>query len=172
MSVSKEKINSGITTILVLSAIMIGGLSIHKEFFSKENIYSGLRYVNDWENISIDTHKEGSEKASIKIFKFYDYQCPFCKDLDFVLKRLRREYTDEINIQYIHYPLSIHQYAYKAAITAECSRRFNHFMQIHNFLFEHQAEIGSISKEDIADIVGLSQKENFFPVSKMNLLQV
>ena len=161
MATTKEIINSVITIILVVCAIIIGGLSIHQEFFSKENIFSGLRYVNDWENISIDTHQEGTENATVKIFKFYDYQCPFCKDLDYVLKQLSKKYSDDIKIQYIHYPLSIHQYAYKAAIVAECSRSENQFMQIHDFLFEYQAEISLISMEDIADDFELSQKEKF-----------
>ena len=78
----KDKIYTIATALLVGSAIVIAGLAIHQEFFEKPDMTAGLQFVDGWEYITTGSFTEGNEEAPITILKFYDYQCPFCKQIN------------------------------------------------------------------------------------------
>lgn len=62
----------------------------------------------------------GPVKAKVVIFKFSDFECPFCSRAGATLLKLKQKYQDSIRIVYKHYPLPSHTNAKAAALTAIC----------------------------------------------------
>lgn len=151
----KDKIYTIVTTLLVGTAIVIAGFAIHQKFFEEPDMTAGLQYVDGWENITIGSFTEGNEEAQITILKFYDYQCPFCKQINSELEHLFEKYPGMINIQYVHNPLPNHAYAYPAAKGSVCAREQQMFKQFHNTLFNYQSELDTLSLIYAAEKAGI-----------------
>lgn len=62
----------------------------------------------------------GPVKAKVVIFKFSDFECPFCSRAGKTLMKLKQKYQDKIRIVYKHYPLPSHPHAKEAAFTSVC----------------------------------------------------
>jgi protein-disulfide isomerase len=78
-------------------------------------------------------------KGSVLINEFGDYQCPPCGALHPVLKTLKSEYGDRIQIAFHHYPLTqIHSHALEAAYAASAAGLQGKFWQMHDLLYENQ----------------------------------
>jgi protein-disulfide isomerase len=58
----------------------------------------------------------GSAASPVKIEVFSDLQCPSCRELFLkTLKQVMKEYENRVSITYYEFPLSMHQYARRAA---------------------------------------------------------
>lgn len=101
------------------------------------------------------------ENAIIEIIKFYDYQCPYCKQVQSSLEAVKNSYSDEITIKYAHFPLEIHPHAKASAIAAECARIQNSFQEFNKILFDNQENIDSISFLQVAEESGVKNLTNF-----------
>ncbi|PIN88973.1 hypothetical protein COU60_04830 [Candidatus Pacearchaeota archaeon CG10_big_fil_rev_8_21_14_0_10_34_76] len=92
----------------------------------------------------------GSLNAPVIMFWYFDYQCPFCRTFwKDVLPKIKTEYIETGKVRLVHkdFPLdSIHPSAEEAAEVARCIlRNINneHYLQIHNKIFENQESINS-----------------------------
>ena len=63
----------------------------------------------------------GNESARITITEFSDLQCPACKAAHPTVNRIMEEFKNDVKLEYEHFPLPMHQYAFKAAEAAECA---------------------------------------------------
>lgn len=81
-------------------------------------------------------HLLGSADAPVRIVEFGDYQCPFCRQEEKVLKALRAAYPDDVALLFRQYPLSYHAHAYFAARLAECAAAQGRFTRAHDLLFD------------------------------------
>ena len=64
----------------------------------------------------------GNKNAKISIVEFSDLECPFCKSFHPTLEQLLKEYPNDVQWAYRHFPLtSIHSKAPKEAEAAECA---------------------------------------------------
>lgn len=81
-----------------------------------------------------------SEPQTVHILKYSDYQCPACKAYIPVQEQLKAEYGDLVQIEYRHFPLSGHQFAELAARAAEAARNQGKYEEMHDLIFENQAE--------------------------------
>lgn len=73
--------------------------------------------------------------------EFGDYQCPPCGRLYPELKNVEHEYGDRIKFVFRNLPLTkIHKNALIAAQAAEAARLQNRWVQMHDRLYERQAE--------------------------------
>ncbi len=81
------------------------------------------RYLADWQYlIAQRTPTLGNADAKIKIIKFSDYQCPYCRQIEPVLKTLYKKHSGDIAIFHYDFPLTrIHPRAHIAAIAAKCA---------------------------------------------------
>lgn len=165
----KDKVYTIATALLVGSAIVIAGMAIHQEFFEKPDMTAGLQFVDGWENITTGSFTEGNEEAPITILKFYDYQCPFCKQINTELEHLIEEYPELIKIQYVHNPLANHEYAYSAAKASECAREQQMFKPFHNALFNYQSELGTLSLIHAAEKAGVNDLEKLSSCIENNM---
>jgi len=81
--------------------------------------------------VSTDDHIYGSPTAPISIIEFSDFECPYCRKIHPVLKRLVNESKDQVNWVFRHYPLSFHKP--NAQLEAEASECIAHLAQNEGF---------------------------------------
>jgi predicted DsbA family dithiol-disulfide isomerase len=81
----------------------------------------------------------GPENARITIIEFSDFECPFCKRADAVVKQVLAKYPEDVRVVYRHLPLvSIHPRARPAAEASACAGDQGMFWEFHDKLFENQ----------------------------------
>ena len=82
----------------------------------------------------------GPEDAKITLFEFADFECPSCRQLDLVLRKLLPRHP-EVRLVFKHYPLTdIHPWAMTAAIASQCAYQQSPaaFWKIHDAIFDAQ----------------------------------
>jgi protein-disulfide isomerase len=103
----------------------------------------------------------GSRVAKVIVLEFSDFQCPFCGIYAReTFPKIKKEFIDTGKIQYVfrNFPLErIHPSAFKAAEEANCARQQGRFLELHDYLFSHQAALASIHVD--ADAKGLGLQE-------------
>ncbi len=78
----------------------------------------------------------GPQNAPVKLVEFADYQCPYCRQLEPTLERLRTEFGDKVAFVYKDYPIPGHTLAPKAAEAADCAAVQGKFWEFHDYLFK------------------------------------
>lgn len=85
-------------------------------------------------------HAKGSEEAVNTLVEYSDFQCPACRNYYPLVNRLASE-NRGLRVVYRHFPLtSIHPNAYPASLAAEAAGLQGKFWEMHDTLFERQAE--------------------------------
>src|SRR6266404_1268258 len=79
--------------------------------------------------------------SPVVLEEYGDYQCPPCGQLYPDLKQIEKEYGDQVQIVFHHFPLmKIHKNALLAAHAAEAARNQNRFWEMHDLLYRNQKE--------------------------------
>lgn len=79
--------------------------------------------------------RRGSEAAPVTIVEFSDFQCPYCKRVQPVLRELLAKYGDQVSLVFKDLPLAMHPEAEKAAQAARCASDQGKFWEYHDALF-------------------------------------
>lgn len=86
-------------------------------------------------------HIKGNPNSSVIIMEYSDFQCPACAGYYPVIKQFMEQYGDNVTFMYRHFPLrQIHPHAQMAAQAAEAASKQGKFYEMHDMLFENQAE--------------------------------
>ncbi|MBI2442359.1 MAG: DsbA family protein [Candidatus Levybacteria bacterium] len=93
-----------------------------------------------------DSYSIGTPSAKVTVVEFGDYQCPACGSAHPIIKQITEDYKDKIYFQFRHFPLPQHRNAKLAALVAEAAGLQGKFWEMHNFLYENQAEWAESSK--------------------------
>jgi protein-disulfide isomerase len=121
---------------LILGLIGFGGYKAWKWINTPTEEVTPLQLSiseNDW--------VKGNRNASVVIYEFSDFQCPACATYYPVIKQVVDEFGDKVAFVYKQFPLeSIHNNARPAAIAAEAAGVQGKFWEMHDKLFESQAE--------------------------------
>ncbi len=81
----------------------------------------------------------GAQDPKVTIVEFGDFQCPFCKKSFPILKAVLAKYSDDVQLQYRHFPVpQLHSEAPMAAVASECARDQDRFWEYHDALFQNQ----------------------------------
>lgn len=84
-------------------------------------------------------YKQGS--GTVTLVEFSDFQCPACQAVNLPLKQVLSKYEGKVQLVYRHFPLnSIHKNAQLAAQASEAAHQQGKFWELHDLLFEKQAE--------------------------------
>ena len=78
----------------------------------------------------------GNPKAPVMIVEFSDYQCPYCRQVEPVVKSLLAKYGEKVSLAYRDLPLrQIHPQAQIAAEASRCAEEQGKFWEYHDQLF-------------------------------------
>jgi protein-disulfide isomerase len=77
----------------------------------------------------------GDSEAPITIVEFSDFECPYCRSAQAVLKRVMERWPGKVRLVFKHFPLEQHAYALQAARAAVCAERQGRFWPVHDLLF-------------------------------------
>ena len=92
-------------------------------------------------NDSTPVKSNGKANSPVVLDEYGDYQCPPCGQLYPELKQLEKEYGNQLQIVFHHYPLTkIHKNALLAVHAAEAARNQNKFWEMHDRLYRNQKE--------------------------------
>jgi len=95
-------------------------------------------------------HATGSAQARLTIVEFSDLQCPACRLVQPTLAQLKARYPNDIRLVYRHFPLtSIHANAPAAAQLTEGAGSKGKFWEMHDLLFEKQAEWSGLAQSEV-----------------------
>jgi predicted DsbA family dithiol-disulfide isomerase len=101
----------------------------------------------------------GGKDAPVTIVEFSDFQCPYCRSAEPVLKQVRAKYGDKVKFVYMDFPLGMHQHAMDAAVAGRCAADQNKFWQLHDAMFSDQTKLDAAGLKASAAKVGLDTKK-------------
>ncbi len=91
-------------------------------------------------NITADDHVTGNAAAAATLLEYGDYQCPSCATFHAGFKNSFNTLSDTMRLVFRHYPLPQHDKAVITAHAAEAAAIQGKFWEMHNLLFDKQAE--------------------------------
>lgn len=101
----------------------------------------------------------GDKKAVVSLVEFGDYESEACAKANEVVKKLLAEFDGKLKFNFRHFPLTkIHQRSMKAAEASVAAGQEGKFWEMHNVLFAHRRQLGTISLKVYAKEVGVENK--------------
>lgn len=101
----------------------------------------------------------GSNDAAVTIVEFGDFECPFCRNAEPTLEKLREHYGDKLRMVWKNHPLPFHTHANASALFAIEARKEKGdkiFWATHGRLM-HSATLFDSDIETIATDLGISK---------------
>jgi protein-disulfide isomerase len=99
---------------------------------------------------------KGAENAAVKIVKFEDFDCPFCKTVQPTLAELLKKYDGKVRLVHKDLPLvAIHPQAPLAAEAARCAGDQGKFWHYHDILYSKAPKLAPADLKAYAKEVGL-----------------
>ena len=83
-----------------------------------------------------DTPLRGNPDAPVLVVEYADFECPYCQQMEPVLKRLSSEYKEKVTLAFKDAPLPMHSHAQKAAEAAHCAGAQGRYWEYHDLLFQ------------------------------------
>ncbi len=119
-----------------------------------------LPYVDDPGRDIGDSPVRGAENATLVLYEFSDFQCPFCARSKAVVNEFMAAYGDQVQLVFKHYPLDqIHPEATPAARAAWAAQQQNQFWEYHDALFENTDRLGEALFIEIATALELDLEQ-------------
>jgi len=104
-----------------------------REFYDK-------KYTNKPEKpLTFDVAKaphHGNEDAAVKMYEFFDYECPHCAAFKPMLDLVVKGYEGKVVLYYMMFPLDKHTDSKSAAQAALAANQLGKFQEMHDMLFE------------------------------------
>jgi len=100
---------------------------------------------------------EGPADAAITLVEFSDYECPFCKSAESIVKQVQERYPTQLRFVAKNFPLDAHPKAKPAAEAAMCAAAQGKFWEYHALLFEKAPQIDVAQLAPFAEQVGLDK---------------
>ncbi len=149
MGEAKGLIITGLVTLLILG----GGIFLLSK--NSNNPSATPAPANPALLVHTDSHQTATASAEVKslpagrqvtIVEFGDYQCPACGQAYPITKQVLKDYGDKINFVFRNFPLPQHKNAQISAEAAEAANAQGKFWQMHDKLYETQADWGESDK--------------------------
>ena len=106
--------------------------------------------VKDW--------VKGPAEAPVTLLEYGDFECPFCGQAFWELKRLEQVVRGQVRFVFRHFPLAqAHPHAKLAAEAAEAAGAQGKFWQMHDTLFANQHALERSDLLAYADGIGLDR---------------
>jgi len=98
----------------------------------------------------------GNPNASIIIDEFSDFECPACATVSPELEKVVLRNKDIAQLNYYHFPLSYHKFAFQAGEASECANDQDKFWEYAQVLFKNQKNLTEDSLKSYASNLGLN----------------
>jgi protein-disulfide isomerase len=106
--------------------------------------------------VSERDHSQGPADAPVTLVEFGDYQCPYCGAAYPFVKRVQRALGVKLRFIFRNFPLTeAHPFAMVAAEAAEAAALQGKFWEMHDILYENQAQLEPAALPIWAREVGL-----------------
>ena len=103
-------------------------------------------------------HLQGAVEAPIALLEYGDYECPFCREVQPIVKEIQYRLGDDLCFAYRHFPLTtVHPHAEHAAEAAEAAGKQGRFFEMHQTLFENQDALDDDSLAQYAFALDLDE---------------
>jgi protein-disulfide isomerase len=103
-------------------------------------------------------HIQGPSSAPVTLVEYGDYQCPFCGNVQPVIKKLQKHYGDQLRFVFRNFPqVRVHAYAQRAAEAAEAAGGQGKFWEMHDYLYDHQEALDVENLARAAAVLGLDK---------------
>lgn len=87
-------------------------------------------------------HKKGKTSATVTLVEYGDYQCSHCAEAFPLIKKLMKEFPNDLLFVFRNFPLQeSHPEALGAAQAAEAAGIQNKFWEMHDLLFQQQSQL-------------------------------
>jgi Na+/H+ antiporter NhaA len=87
-------------------------------------------------------HVRGNPDAPVTLVEYGDFECPYCRNAEPIIRRLLEGAGKELRYVFRHLPLSdVHNNAQLAAEAAEAAGAQGRFWDMHDRLFDHQDQL-------------------------------
>ena len=103
----------------------------------------------------------GDANAPIQIVEFADYECPACRMMHGLMKKLLEKYQGKYLFVFKNYPLDkscnpemereLHQFACTAAFFSRCAGEQGKYWEANTILFLRDADKGELSRESLVN---------------------
>jgi protein-disulfide isomerase len=104
-------------------------------------------------------HVAGRSDAMVTLVEFGDYECPFCGEAYYIVKKLQRALDERLRFAFRNFPIaSAHPHAMIAAQAAEAAGAQDRFWDMHDMLYEHQDALEADDILEYAAIIGVDQE--------------
>ena len=101
----------------------------------------------------------GNKHALVTLMEFGEYENEDCAKANEVVKKLLEEFGDKLRFNFRHFPLTnIHQRSMKASEAAVAAAQDGKFWEMHNLLFQHRRQLGTISLKLYSKEAGVNNK--------------
>jgi len=98
----------------------------------------------------------GAKNAKVTIVEFAEFECPFCRVISPIVKRLVRKLASRgVALVYKHYPVSNHKQAIPCARAAYAAHQQGKFWQLHDVLYKKAPRFSTAQVEQYAQSIGL-----------------
>jgi protein-disulfide isomerase len=110
--------------------------------------------------VTAGDHVQGElATALVTLVEYGDYECPHCGRAYPIVKEVQRHFGARVAFVFRNFPLSeIHPNAEAAAEAAEFAAASGRFWEMHDALFENQANLGRPLLRRLCDALGLPQE--------------
>jgi protein-disulfide isomerase len=103
-------------------------------------------------------HTSGSADGLIRLLEYGDYECPFCGEVQPIIKEIQQRLGDDLLFAFRNFPLTnIHPHAEHAAEAAEAAGAQGNFWGMHDILFENQRALEDENLAAYAAELGLDE---------------
>jgi protein-disulfide isomerase len=102
-----------------------------------------------------DDPVRGPADAPITVVEFCDFQSPYCRGMQPVLRQLLVAYPTQVRLVVRDFPLPMHRDAMRAAEAAECAREQDAYWSYHDVLLQEQADLGRAALARYAQRIGI-----------------
>lgn len=97
----------------------------------------------------------GSERASVMMIEYTDYQCGYCRRVQETTKELLKEYGEKLCFAVMNNPLSFHREALSAAMASRAAGIQGKFWEMNGLLFANPQSVNEDGYIKLAKEIGL-----------------
>ena len=154
-----------LSIVVAAAALVVAALFVRREFSQSgqraNTTNAGPTFVKSWREAIPIARFVGAESARVKLIEFADLECPFCAEFNRTSLVLRKRFSKDLAVGFVHLPLPNHRFARPAAHAAECALGQNRFAEFVDATYRLQDSLGLVSWTRIAKEAGISDTVSF-----------